>query len=104
MYVMSDSKIFFSAMLDVSGGLRLDSEDPRWSQLFRSTRFIMTLNGSEEQFINFCSRLLENNSNTGNLLQLIEQTTSRLKLLSSKSAKPHSQRYKELSFFINIKS
>lgn len=92
--IMNGSEIFYSAITDVSSRLRLDSEDPRWSQLFRSTSFILTLNGSEERFNHFCGRLLENNSNTGNLLQLIEQTASRLKLLSSKNAKPHSHRYK----------
>jgi len=67
---MSGSEIFYSAITDVSSRLRLDVEDPRWSQLFRSTSFILTLNGSEEQFINFCNRLLENNSNTGDIIML----------------------------------
>jgi hypothetical protein len=70
--IMSGSEIFYSAMTDVSSRLRLDVEDPRWSQLFRSTSFILTLNGSEEQFINFCSRLLENNSNTGDVIMLYQ--------------------------------
>lgn len=90
---------FYSAITDVSGKLRLDGEDPRWSQLFRS-QFILTLNGTEDRLLHFCNRLLENNIATGNLLQMIEQTTSRLKLLSSKNAKPHTQRY-NLYIYIN---
>jgi len=67
---MNGSDIFYSALTDVSSRLRLDSEDPRWSQLFRSTSFILTLNGSEERLNHFCGRLLENNTNTGNIIIL----------------------------------
>ena len=98
---MNVSEIFYSAITDVSGKLRLDGEDPRWSQLFRS-QFILTLNGSEDRLLIYFNRLLENNIVTGNLLQMIEQTTSRLKLLSSKNAKPHSQRYTIYIYIIFI--
>eukprot|EP01041_Mallomonas_annulata_P005156 gene5156-10303_t len=80
---------FNSVMLDVTGKISLESEDPRWSQLFRCKE-MFSLNGSEPDFQTFCIRLVDHNPSTGNFLNLLEQTVSRLRQINSKRKTPPS--------------
>jgi len=72
----SDST-FRKIMMDIGGKSSLEREDPRWGQLFRCEN-ILSLNGQEIEFIQLSTRLLTNNAKSGNLLMLLERTSSRL--------------------------
>ena len=84
------STIFDNVMTDVTGKVRLESEDPRWIQLFSGSD-VGSVSANFLQMRTYCDRLIENNPTTGNLLQLLEQTGSRLKQVSSRKARASSQ-------------
>ena len=78
---------FHSVMLDITGKLSLEGEDPRWSQLFRCKKAFL-YKGDEPDFLEFSSRLQENNLLTGNFHMLLEQTVSRLHQMLVKKTRP----------------
>jgi hypothetical protein len=61
---------------DLIGKLKLETENPCWLNLFRS-RNLFYLKGDEGFFCDFCNKLRDN-IGTGNLMQLLEQTSSRV--------------------------
>lgn len=82
----------FSALLtDLTGKIRLEGEDPRWSALFSITLPLRQLLdepynvelGKETLLSHFSQRLIVHNPITGNLLQLFEHATTRLRQLRS---------------------
>jgi hypothetical protein len=78
---------FQNVLLDVAGRLKIESEDPRWSALFR-TKDIFCLRGDEDEFETFCSRLSINAHATGNLSQLFEHAASKIDFCMMKRTKP----------------
>ena len=58
----------------------MDGEDPRWLSMFEQ-RPILELSGKEAEFEAFGSRLLAHNKHTGNLLCLMDQTASRMRVI-----------------------
>jgi hypothetical protein len=84
------SGMFENVMTDVTGKIRLESGDPRWIQLFSSSNIPFMVNNSNT-ISRFGSRLVENNPITGNFVQLLEQTSARLHLVTSKKSAPSSQ-------------
>ena len=83
---MSDL-IFNSVMHDMTGKYRLESEDPRWSQLLRS-KYALSINGHEKEWIGYCSRLAANNPSTGNLVMFLELTVSKVHQIILTRSKP----------------
>lgn len=75
--------LFENVMTDVSGKIRLESEDPRWIQLFQSKNIHAILE-DETNLKWYGKRLIEQNPVTGNLIQLIEQVSSRMQQISRK--------------------
>lgn len=88
---MDTDPLFNSVMTDLTGRARLESEDPRWGQLFRNGQLLLSIKGDETPWVSFCSRLMENNPQTGNLSQLMEQTTGQLRTLLSRKTRPSKQ-------------
>jgi hypothetical protein len=80
--------LFDNVMTDVSGKVRLESEDPRWIQLF-STKTISQLSAEEVGW--YAARLIEHNPATGNLIQMLDQTSSKLQQVTSRRTSPPSQ-------------
>jgi hypothetical protein len=106
---MKENDVFHSVMTDFTSKIRLERDDPRWTFLYTCKNFIFTLKGKETHFIHFCNRLIENNIHSCNLSTLIEQITSRLRLILSKKIKQNQQYYDSccaslhlLSLFINF--
>jgi hypothetical protein len=80
--------LFDNVMTDVSGKVRLESEDPRWIQLF-STKTISQLSAEEVGW--YAARLIEHNPATGNLIQMLDQTSSKLQQVTPRRTSPPSQ-------------
>jgi hypothetical protein len=88
-FIMSvQNGLFDNVMTDVSGKVRLESEDPRWIQLF-STKTISQLSAEEVGW--YAVRLIEHNPATGNLIQMLDQTSSKLQQVTSRRTSPPSQ-------------
>ena len=85
----SESGVFDNVMTDVSGKIRLDSEDPRWIQLFCSQTGAHLARNTDVSW--FGNRLIENNTTTGNMIQLVQQTVTRLQQISSRRTAPTAQ-------------
>jgi hypothetical protein len=80
-------------MTDLTGKLRLEIEDPRWLQLFRS-KCILKINLEDSVFHGFCQRFLKNTRISNNFLQLFEQASSRIRyVLSRKKNDKKSSRF-----------
>jgi hypothetical protein len=77
--------LFENVTTDVSGKIRLDSEDPRWIQLLSSSN-VAAIAGDASGIKWFCDRLIENNPSTGNYLTLLALTTTRLQQMCQRSA------------------
>lgn len=84
---MEESHTFLSVMHDFTGKQRLESEDPRWGTIFRSS-CVLTLRGDELFWIEYCKRLTENNILTGNLIILLQKGTNKIKQVLSRNGKP----------------
>lgn len=84
----AQSGLFDNVMTDVSGKVRLESEDPRWIQLF-SSKSIPLLTAEEVRW--YSARLIEHNPATGNLVQLLDQTATKLQQVASRRTQPPSQ-------------
>lgn len=80
--------LFENVMTDVSGKVRLESEDPRWIQLFSAKCIPNLVEGTDIAW--FGDRLIEHNPVTGNLVQLLEQTATRLQQVSARKSAPAS--------------
>lgn len=91
---------FDNVMTDVSGKVRLEGGDPRWIQLF-SSNTIPDLVGADLTW--YASRLRENNRATGNFIQLLDQTFSRLQQVTSRKVAPSGQLLEQccVSLFIS---
>lgn len=83
------SGLFENAMTDVTGKIRLESEDPRWIQLFSSKSRDRIVEGFDLAW--FGNRLIDHNLSTGNLNQLIVQTRIRLHQVLIRNASPPCQ-------------
>jgi hypothetical protein len=70
----------------MSGKIRLDGEDPRWIQLF-SLRNVSKLFTTKEVAW-YGNRLIENNIMTGNVVQLLDQTATRLQQITTRRTAP----------------
>jgi len=78
---------FAMLLQEVSGKIRLDSEDPKW-QLFFRNKNVIYLQGIEVGWKSFFELLVMNNPHSGNLLMIFEQTTSRIQQIINKKNKP----------------
>lgn len=92
--------LFENAMTDVSGKIRLESEDPRWIQLF-SSKCIPTLVDTVD-LVSYGNRLIEHNPVTGNLVQLLEQTANRLQQVLSRKSAPASQQLEQCCLSLRL--
>jgi len=79
-----------SVLTDITGASKLEYEDPRWAQLLHS-RQILHLRGDEALLEGFALRLIENNLVTGNLMVLLNQTSSRIRQILEKRGTPTAQ-------------
>ena len=70
-------KEFQTVTADLTGKLKLETADPCWLNLFKS-RIFLKLKGDEDFFCEFCNKLRDNTAASGNLIQLLEQTSSRV--------------------------
>ncbi len=86
---MIQSGLFESSLTDVSGKIRLESEDPRWMQLFSSKSIDSIVEGFNVSW--YGNRLVEHNLSTGNLVQLLRQTSSRIQQVLSRKSPPPGQ-------------
>jgi hypothetical protein len=87
--MLSDKNILNSLLADISGVSRIESEDPRWIQLF-STAHMLSL-ANENLADEYCDLLITNNKTTGNFVQLLEHTTSRISQMSATRLNPNGQ-------------
>jgi hypothetical protein len=85
----AQSSLFDNVMTDMSGKIRLDGEDPRWIQLFSLRNVSQLLTSKEVSW--YGDRLIENNITTGNLVQLLDQTATRLQQITSRRTAPPGQ-------------
>jgi hypothetical protein len=85
------SGLFENVMTDVSGIVRLESEDPRWVQLFGLHSIPHLVDDAASEIERFGNRLIEHNPRTGNLIQMLEQTATRLHQVTSRKSAPFSQ-------------
>ena len=75
---MESSGALLSILYDVTGKVRLESEDPRWSALFRCKAYLpRVMQGVNMPLM--VNRLRTNNLSTGNLLLLLDHTAARVK-------------------------
>ena len=75
---MESSGALLSILYDVTGKVRLESEDPRWSALFRSKAYLPRIMQGVDMSL-MVTRLRSNNLATGNLLVLLDHTAARVK-------------------------
>ena len=83
------SSLFESSLTDITGKIRLESEDPRWMQLFSSKSITPIVDGFN--VTSYGNRLIEHNLSTGNLVQLLRQTSSRVQQVLGRKTAPPSQ-------------
>lgn len=83
------SSLFESSLTDITGKVRLESEDPRWMQLFSSKSIAPIVDGFNVPW--YGNRLIEHNPSTGNLVQLLRQTSSRVQQVLGRKTAPPSQ-------------
>jgi len=83
------SSLFESSLTDITGKIRLESEDPRWMQLFSSKGIAPIVEGFNVSY--YGNRLIEHNLSTGNLVQLLRQTSSRVQQVLGRKVAPPSQ-------------
>jgi len=83
------SSLFDNVMTDMSGKIRLDGEDPRWIQLFSLRNVSKLLTKKEVAW--YGNRLIENNIMTGKLVQLLDQTATRLQQITPRRTAPPGQ-------------
>mmetsp|Transcript_34773 Transcript_34773/g.77191 ORF Transcript_34773/g.77191 Transcript_34773/m.77191 type:complete len:148 (-) Transcript_34773:53-496(-) len=95
------SGLFESVTTDVSGKIRLDSEDPRWIQLLSSSN-VAAIAGDPTGIKWFCDRLIENNPVTGNYLQLLALTTMRLQQICQRKSAPSPQSVNQLCMALHL--
>ncbi len=86
----TQTTLFNSVMTDITGTVRLESEDPRWIQLFLIKNLSSLLKENDNLAVYF-ERFMENNLESGNLVQLLEQTCSRVKQITTKKSAPNGQ-------------
>lgn len=94
--------LFENAMTDVTGKIRLESEDPRWIQLFSSKCVESVVDGFDVSW--YGNRLIEHNISTGNLVQMIGQTSSRLQQVSARKVVPPIQLVEQCCFALHLSS
>lgn len=100
---MLQNGLFDNVMTDVSGKVRLESEDPRWIQLF-STKNIANLVDAAADISWYGNRLIEHNPVTGNLIQLLEQTVTRLNQVTSRKTVPANQFLEQCCISLHLSS
>jgi hypothetical protein len=71
-----ESGTYETLLLDITGKRRIESEDPRWTMLFRCRPFDRDHPGD---ILALGTRLQVNNPGTGNLLQLLDQASARVR-------------------------
>lgn len=67
-------------LIDLCGKQRLECEDPRWIDLFQIPELTL-LSGTESYFTGLLNELVRNNGTTGNCIELIDQTVSRMRAI-----------------------
>jgi hypothetical protein len=97
---MTDNS-FYSVMHDLTGKQRLEGEDPRWSQLFNCT-MALTLNGNEDMWKQFCTRLAEYNLVTGNFVALLEKTARKLRQITTAKIPPSQNLYQQCCVSLHV--
>jgi hypothetical protein len=90
-----------SLLTDITGSNRLESEDPRWTQLFHSKQ-ILNMRGDEDLLASFVNRLIENNLSTGNLIMLLGQTSSRIRQILERRGQPTSQNIEQCCISMHL--
>lgn len=75
---MEGSEALLSNLYDVTGKVHLESEDPRWSALFRSKSYLPKVMQCIDMQA-MAKRLRSNNLSTGNFLLLLDHTAARVK-------------------------
>jgi hypothetical protein len=83
-----DRNALLSLLFDISGKSKLESEDPRWSMLFRTKAYAPKLISTIDMK-QISHRMRSNNLSTGNFLQLMDQVTARVKQTLSVHTKPN---------------
>ena len=78
---------FKSILGDVVGKVKLTTEDPKWSELFKSTREIFSLSGGDEKTLYYFRKLSENGLSSSNFVILLQHTTSKLRQVRTNIAK-----------------
>lgn len=87
---MIPNDLFYIALHGICGKIHIESEDHRWTHLFDSKNIQFILNFHEIE-LNL-DRLIENNPITNNLLQLLDQTLSRLTEISRKKGESNHEK------------